>query len=303
MGQSSPDMIECRLQLPAAFADVATALDAAFADLAVATSVDEPGTPGATVIYNALFLNDVAQDDILARIAIVATQTGTSLTPDMHVLPPTDWLAVSYQAHPPLDIGRFTIYGAHDRPDTLAAGRIGLEIEAATAFGTGQHGTTSGCLLALQNLAESGFTPRRCIDVGTGSGILALAAHALWHCPVLATDIDAEAVRVTREHLRVNHVAEGAKTVAVCVADGADDTIIQDTAPYDCVIANILAGPLRHMAADLTQLVTPQAGRLILSGLLITQAADVMAAYTAQGCTLVRETHHGEWAALVLQRS
>lgn len=301
MGQQSPEMIECRLQLPAAFTVVAAALDAVLEDLAVATSMDEPATPGAPVLYTALFLNDVPQDDILARIAIVATQTGATLTPDIHILPPTDWLAVSYQAHPPLDIGRFTIYGAHDRP-VLGKDRIGLEIEAATAFGTGQHGTTSGCLLALENLAESGFTPRSCIDVGTGSGILALAAHALWHCPVLATDIDAEAVRVTREHLRVNNIKEGAGTVAVCVADGTHDVAIQSGAPYDCVIANILAGPLKDMAADLTQLVTPQTGRLILSGLLITQAEDVMAAYTVQGCTLSRETHHGEWAALVLQR-
>lgn len=297
--EASPEMLECRLPLPAALPHLVVALDAALSDLSVASSVDEPHTPGAGVVYTALFMADVDQADILARIALVAAETGEDLAPSLAILPPTDWLAVSYQAHPPLRIGRFMIYGSHDRPP-LTDAMIGLEIEAATAFGTGQHGTTSGCLQALETLYDAGFKPRRVIDVGTGSGILALAAHKLWACPVLATDIDPESIRVTRVHLQTNHVPEGAETITLCVADGVGDAGIQQNAPYDCVIANILAGPLKDMAADLTALVTPQTGRLILSGLLITQVSDVLAAYP--DCAVLAETHHGEWAALTLQR-
>ncbi len=294
-------MLECRLPLPAALPHVVAALDAALSDLAVATSVDEPANPGDGVYYTALFMADEDHAQILARIAVVAAQTGQDMDPVLTLLPPTDWLAVSYQAHPPLRIGRFMIYGSHDRP-SLTDDCIGLEIEAATAFGTGQHGTTSGCLQALETLYDNGFRPRSVIDVGTGSGILALASHVLWQCPVLATDIDPESIRVTRVHIQTNGLTEGPDALTLCVADGTQDNVIQQGAPYDCVIANILAGPLKDMAADLTALVVSQTGRLILSGLLVTQVEDVMAAYTTQGCTLVQETHHGEWAALTLQR-
>jgi ribosomal protein L11 methyltransferase len=294
----SPAYLQIRLSLSAERASLFDSIDAALDGFALATTRLEPGQDGPLAQYTAIFNEDADRADITARIALV----DPTLTFAFEELAPANWLEIAYQAHPPLRLNRFVIYGSHDRPD-LGPGDIGLEIEAATAFGTGQHGTTAGCMLVLDELAEQDYRPTSVIDVGTGSGILALAAYKLWRCPVLATDIDAEAVRVARVHAQVNMVPQGPAKLDLLVADGCADQTIQDRKPYDLVIANILAGPLKDMAPELIDLASPAQGKILLSGLLTTQFEEVLAAYQSRGCILLSHTQRDEWAIVLLART
>ena len=167
------------------------------------------------------------------------------------------------------------------------------------AFGTGHHGTTLGCLRALDRLADRGFHGRNVIDVGCGTAVLAMGAARLWPEPVLATDIDAVAVDVAAANVDANGLSG---RVDCLEAVGFDHPAIHARAPYDLVFANILKGPLIQIAPDMGQHTAP--GSLaILSGLLVTQAADVLAAYVAAGFAEVEREEIGEWATLVLRRA
>jgi ribosomal protein L11 methyltransferase len=209
-----------------------------------------------------------------------------------------DWVATSLAGLKPVDAGRFIVHGAHDRA-AITPGRIAIEVEAALAFGTGHHGTTRGCLLALDGvLRRIPHAPRRILDVGTGSGVLAIAAAKALNTHVLATDIDPRAVRVAQENARINRAAP---LVEVLCARGVDQQRIHNGGPYDLVFANILLGPLRGLARSITALVAP-GGRVILSGLLAAQANAALVAYLPQGFALERRIGLEGWMTLVLRR-
>jgi ribosomal protein L11 methyltransferase len=206
-----------------------------------------------------------------------------------------DWVADSLLGLKPIAAGRFVVHGAHDRGGA-AANRIGIEIEAAQAFGTGHHGSTRGCLLALDQLCKFAKA-RRVLDLGTGSGVLAIAAARGLHRRVVASDIDAQAVRIARANARLNR---SAALVRVCRANGLAAADIRASAPFDLVCANILIAPLQRLAAPLTRIVAPR-GRIILSGLLNAQANAARAAYPH--FTLERRIEVDGWTTLVLRRA
>jgi ribosomal protein L11 methyltransferase len=208
----------------------------------------------------------------------------------------TDWVRESLAGLAPVTAGRFIVHGAHDRA-RVPFNRIGIEIEAALAFGTGHHGTTRGCLLALDRVCKSrGSAPTRILDLGTGSGVLAIAAARALRQPVLATDIDGSAVRAARANAARNRAGS---FVEVVKADGVTGLKLRERAPYDLVFANILLRPLQRLAAPLTRLTAPGA-RVVLSGLLASQANAAIAAYG--GLALERRIDLDGWSTLVLVR-
>jgi ribosomal protein L11 methyltransferase len=207
-----------------------------------------------------------------------------------------DWIAASLARLNPVRAGRFVVHGRHDRA-RVAVNRIGIEIEAALAFGTGHHGTTRGCLLALDRLLKA-RRPRRILDVGTGSGVLAIAAANACRRPVLASDIDPYAVAAAAQNARANRAGA---FIDVIRADGVRGRRVRARAPYDLMFANILVLPLKRLAMPLARLAASH-GRIVLSGLLPSQASAALAAYRMQGLALERRILVDGWATLVLAR-
>jgi ribosomal protein L11 methyltransferase len=191
---------------------------------------------------------------------------------------------------------RFLVHGRHDRGRRLA-NDIAIEIEAGEAFGTGHHGTTAGCLLAIDRAARSGQR-RRPLDIGTGTGVLAIAMAKVWHVPVAATDIDPVAVRVAAENARLNGVADLVRPV---VAGDLRRAAIRQRGPYDFVVANILAGPLQAMAPQIRR-ITARGGLVVLSGLLPEQRTRIVASYRPVGLLLERASVLDGWLTLVFKR-
>ena len=210
-----------------------------------------------------------------------------------------DWLAESYQALSPLHIGAFFVYGSH-YTGVMPADKIPLMIEAATAFGSGEHGTTSRCMLAIEDVKNKGFQPRNILDMGCGSGILAAVAAKLWpDVPVFAADNDLECVIVTGRHIKANDISN----IQAYQSEGyAQTSDVWANAPYDFIIANILAGPLIEMAPEQSKALA-SGGYLILSGTLKEQAERVLAAYTPHGLSLAGEFPGDEWMTLLLQKA
>ena len=204
-----------------------------------------------------------------------------------------DWVTLSQAGLEPIREGRFVVHtSAH--PVAAPDGGRAFLIDAGQAFGTGHHATTSGCLAMLDALAAGRFA--NIVDLGTGTGLLAFAAAHLWpEAQVMATDIDPRAVQVTRENADANGIAG----IALVVADGALADAITDRAPYDLVIANILAGPLVSMAPEIAAIAAPDA-TIVLAGLLETQRADVVAAFAACGCAVREADRRGDWTILRL---
>jgi ribosomal protein L11 methyltransferase len=210
----------------------------------------------------------------------------------------TDWVHAGLAGLAPVVVGRFAVHGAHDRA-RIPLNRIGIEIEAGLAFGTGHHGTTRGCLVALERICKSVSrrrSVRRILDLGTGSGVLAIAAARALRTRVLATDIDADAVRLARDNAALNHAAV---MIEVMQADGVAAGSIGAHGPFDLIFANILLRPLQRMAAQLKRRVAP-GGRLVLSGLLSEQASAAIAAY--RPLALERRIVIDGWATLVFVR-
>lgn len=216
-------------------------------------------------------------------------------------IPDTDWLAASYKQFPAFEVGPFFIYGSH-HDGKIPDDKIGLQIDAATAFGSGEHGTTKGCLLAMLDLKESGVCPWNVLDIGTGSGILGIGAWKLWKTPVLATDNDAEAVRVAAHHRDLNHVPADNTGMACVTAEGFAAAEIQAKKPFDLIIANILAVVLRELAGEL-KACCDKNGFIILSGILNNQAREVLDVYEPLGFALKNRLDIGEWSTLVLQNT
>ncbi|MFC3167692.1 MULTISPECIES: 50S ribosomal protein L11 methyltransferase [Paracoccus] len=212
-------------------------------------------------------------------------------------VPDVDWVAHVKRELTPVRAGRFYVHGSHDA-DTVPEGVEALCIEAAMAFGTGHHNTTKGCLEALDRLATQGFQPHRIVDIGCGTAVLAMAAARLWPVTVLASDIDAVAV----DTAAANVIANGLDGRVICLeAAGFDHPMLEDNAPYDLVLANILKQPLIDLAPEMAQVVAP-GGRVVLSGILTTQAQEVTQVYGDAGFTLERRDDLAEWSALVMER-
>lgn len=203
-----------------------------------------------------------------------------------------DWVAMSLEGLRPVSAGRFFVHGAHDTA-LVPAGAVSVEIEAGQAFGTGHHGTTAGCLAALEYVLRRG-TFERVFDLGTGTGLLAIAIAKACHQPVLASDIDAVSVEVARENAVLNQVGNW---VHVVEANGMHHAAIRDNAPFDLIVANILAGPLMTMAGQICGQLAAS-GTLILSGILDAQANRVIAAYVTHGLALQRRSTRGGWTTL-----
>ncbi len=212
-------------------------------------------------------------------------------------LPETDWVAHVRRELAPVEAGRFFVYGSHDA-DKVPEGCQPLLIEAAMAFGTGHHGTTLGCLRALDRLATDGFVGRRVVDVGCGTAVLAMGAARIWADPVLASDIDEVAVDVAR----ANVTANGLEGRVTCMeAAGFDHPALEEAAPFDLVFANILKGPLIALAPDMAGAMQDDAFA-ILSGILNEQADEVIEVYARNGINLHHRESIGDWTTITLQK-
>lgn len=216
------------------------------------------------------------------------------LTVSVEKLADADWLAMSLSGLPPVEAGRFFVYGAHDQ-GRVPANRVALKIDAGAAFGTGHHGTTVGCLIAFDELLKRERF-ERVLDVGCGTGVLAIAAARTGSKVALGTDIDAPSVRIANENAELNRA--DARFVH---ASGLNDQRVRGQGPYDLVFANILAPPLVALAQDIKTALHIE-GVAILSGLLRTQERRVTAAYVSRGFKLERRIHRDAWSCLVLRR-
>jgi ribosomal protein L11 methyltransferase len=207
-----------------------------------------------------------------------------------------DWVKATLEELVPVRAGRFIVHGHHDRAK-IPPNKLGIEIEAALAFGTGHHGTTRGCLLLLDSVLKA-RAPRRVLDLGTGTGVLAIAAAKALRRRVLASDIDPLSVRVAGENARLNGVGNLVETIC---ATGFSAPQFARRGPFDLVLANILANPLRQMATSMARHLAPS-GTVILSGLLPHQAQSVVAAYRARGLVLKRHLQIEGWSSLLMRR-
>lgn len=218
-------------------------------------------------------------------------------TPQIRLFPlgEQDWLAENFRSFSPLTVGKFYVYGSHHEGPILSD-KIGLHLDAATAFGSGRHETTQGCLEALQELAEI-YVWQNPLDIGCGSGILALAMALLNPAvPVRACDCDPEAVRVTQQNSLLNHQEA---RLEIIESDGFQEPRLQKHKPYDLIVANILAEPLKRMVEQIAHFSN---GWLILSGILTTQAPDLIALYQQNGFSCIQEKILGEWSTLKLKK-
>ena len=231
-------------------------------------------------------------DEVEGLKAVLADH---AVTVEVEKLADADWLAMSLSGLPPVEAGRFFVYGAHDQ-GKVPEGRVTLKIDAGAAFGTGHHGTTVGCLEAFDKLLKT-ETFEKVLDVGCGTGVLAIAAAKTGSPIAVGTDIDEPSARIANENAEIND--------AKCdfyFADGLSDPRIARHAPYDLVFANILAAPLVHLAPEIGAALK-SGGVAILSGLLRTQEERVLEAYLPLGFTVEQTIHHDAWSALQLRKA
>jgi ribosomal protein L11 methyltransferase len=261
------------------------------AETAVAAFETEEDGPWLLEAYFAYEPDEAAIRNLLRPVVGAEADKGIFLP-----LEQKDWVKASLEGLKPVRAGRVLVHGSHDRHERRPSD-ISIEIEAGLAFGTGHHGTTKGCLLAFVDELKM-RTPRHVLDVGTGTGILAFAAAKILKRPVIAGDIDPEAVRVARENARLNGIAPWMK---LYVGPGTRNPEADRPGHFDLVFANILAKPLRMLAPSLAR-VASNDGTLILSGLLAHDVPGVLSAYAQQGWYLKRRYDLEGWAALVLKR-
>lgn len=278
--------------------ELTEAFEQVFTGLAGVVSLYEFSPDGKLWAVEGQFAEVPPKAELAERLALAAVAVGIS-EPDLTLtaVRATDWLTANIASFPPLTAGRFYIHGDHIK-GPFPAGMLRMEVNAATAFGSGEHSSTRGCLLALDALRKRAQRCRRALDMGCGTGILAMAIAKAWAKPVLAADIDPEAVRVTRRNIRRNGVAS---RVTAVLSEGCGQREITRRT-YDIVTANILARPLVHMSRDLTRRLAP-GGRLILAGLLTRHESMVQAAYRAQRLRLVGRIRLKDWSTLVFAKS
>lgn len=241
--------------------------------------------------------NDVPFDAIGSALDGLAQRHGQVPAFEIENAEETDWVREGLKTLRPVHAGRFLVHGGHDRR-LVRPGQIAIEIDAGQAFGTGHHGTTAGCLTALSDIMRRNIRPRNCLDVGCGSGVLAIAAAKSFKIPVVATDIDPLAVSIARDNTRIN---ESGPFVRFGTGSGIAVYPVREFAPYDLVFANILARPLITLAPDMAQVTAP-GGLIILSGLLIHQRPLVQAAYENAGFDINRATRLDGWSTLLMRR-
>jgi len=243
------------------------------------------------------------REELTERVALTAAALGIAApTLEIDKVPAKDWLTETVASFPPLRAGRFYIHGDHIKgpfPD----GAVRLKINAATAFGSGQHASTMGCLQALDGLFKHGLKRRGGpgllgLDMGCGTGILGMAAAKTRHAPVLCADIDPEAVRVTRYNAQRNGLSH---LIPALMSDGTGDRAIRRRAPYGFITANILARPLVSMSAKLSALLA-RGGYLIVAGFVRRDESMVLNAYRTQGLRLVKRIRIAPWTTLVLRK-
>ena len=271
------------------------AFEAALEDHVLALTIDEDPVNGLRHL-EALVSGDVAPSTLRTHITAAATTAGIE-SPDLafEAVPKTDWVVASQASFPPIHAGQYYVHGSH--LPTAGGDAIDLEVDAGAAFGTGEHESTHGCLLALDDLADH-HTVARALDMGCGSGILAMAIAKTWGVAVVACDIDPAAVvtaQANTEGNRVDHL------VRVIESDGYANDTVTANAPYDLITSNILAGPLVAMAPDLAGCLSP-GGVAVLAGLLSRQADDVVAAHVAGGLVFDRHLALGDWRTLIVRR-
>lgn len=243
-----------------------------------------------------LFTQPPDMEEIIRRVALLALLSGVPMPEIEHTkIEQADWLAMVARDFPPLSVGRFFIHGAHAK-DEVPRGLIPIQVEAGAAFGSGEHGTTRGCIEALEWIAKR-TKRRRILDMGTGSGILAIAAAKLWNADILAVDIDPIAAAVAHENARINHEF----AIRCGVSDGYKSAIVKRFGTCDLIIANILARPLIAFAPHLARQLQP-GGYAVLSGLLDDQENMVFSTHRAQGLSLVGRIHHEGWCTLLLKK-
>ncbi|PHR92093.1 MAG: hypothetical protein COA69_08780 [Robiginitomaculum sp.] len=251
---------------------------------ALAVSVFEDGPSSMHV--QALFETQAQAETCLAELDISGLEHFITQLPD------EDWTAKSQAGLPPVEAGRFFVYGSHDADKIPPNMPYPIQINAGIAFGTGHHGTTKGCLLAFDELIQN-ETPKTVLDLGCGAGVLAIAAAKALDIPISASDIDDDAVMVTNENARLNGVSA---LIEAFQADG-----IAGTDTFDLIFANILAGPLIALAPDIARSLAPN-GHVILSGLLDEQADTLIAAYQNQDLSLARRASLAGWTTLTMKK-
>ncbi len=278
--------------------DIALALEESFADIALSTSNFE--TADDARIWQVTILTDhaPAPKDISERIHRIGELLNTVIPlPHVEEIRDRDWLSAVARDFPPLSIGRFFVHGCHAKEE-VPHNVLAIQVEAGTAFGSGEHATTRGCLLALDRLSrERNFSA--ILDMGCGSAILAIGAAKLWpRANVLAVDNDAVSVRVAQDNIRINRVNA---QVRAMVGDGYNSARVHRDAPYDLILANILARPLVGMSHALASHLG-RSGIAILSGLLDAQSAMVIAAHRRQGLHLAGRIRDNGWCTLIMEK-
>ena len=267
-------------------------LDHAFEDdafpLAI-TEIDE-----ANGIYEvSLYVDETQKNSVLPRFAQVLGVNENKI--EIEILPDIDWVSHSLEGLNPVRAGRFFVHGSHDR-DKVKPGDLAIEIDAGQAFGTGHHGTTVGCLELIADVMEH-EKPQNALDLGMGSGILAIGIALIKPIRILATDIDPIAIKVAKENFALNGVA---KTITAITATGLDDEEIKKRTPFDLIVANILANPLIELAPQMVPALK-KGGSIVLSGILEEQHDRVVKAFEAAGAKYIKTLHHEGWVAIHLK--
>nr|WP_210263661.1 50S ribosomal protein L11 methyltransferase [Rhizobium sp. SEMIA 4085] len=262
-------------------------------DFAIATTeIDEKKDIWEASVY--MMKED--EDEVRLRVEEALKAPFPDLKVEREIIPDIDWVAKSLEGLKPVRAGRFLVHGSHDR-SRVRPGDIGIEIDAGQAFGTGHHGTTAGCLEVIDSVLRS-RPVGNALDLGTGSGVLAIAVRKLKNIPVLATDIDPIATRVAADNVRRNGIASG---IVAKTAPGFHSTAFAEHGPFDLIIANILARPLIKMAPKLAEHLAPS-GSVILSGILAEQRWKVLSAYNGAKLRHVRTIWRNGWVTIHLDR-
>jgi ribosomal protein L11 methyltransferase len=264
------------------------------------TSEPDPARPDEWRL-DAYFEVEPDADSLSLLRSLVPSAAGAE--PLVEQIEEQDWVTLSQQGLDPIRAGRFFVHTPAHRSE-VPADAVALEIDAGRAFGTGQHETTTGCLLALERMKREGLSFGNILDLGTGTGLLAFAAMKLWPtAKAAASDIDPVAIEVAEENAVINSVKLGRARgqLELAVAPGLEDARLKARAPYDLIIANILAGPLINLAPSVAGALEA-GGRLILAGLLDTQADKVAAAYRRQGLMMSFTVPRGDWPTVAMRK-
>jgi ribosomal protein L11 methyltransferase len=303
-------MHKVRLKLPNQLdEEAACQLTEGLVNFALSSStMREENKQSAPWVIEWLLIDKPEPPDIIARLSLQGAAYNINavadITPEQleieEISDDTNWLEESYQGFVPFTIGSFFIHGSNYEGD-VPEQQTPLKLDAATAFGSGEHETTKGCMLAMLDLKAKGVCPWNILDMGTGSGILALIAWKLWKSPIMAVDNQAESIRVTDHHAQMNGVKLSASCLSTAIGDGFNTPQVNKNKPYELILANILAGPVIEMAPSLIDVLDDN-GYCVLSGMLIQQSDLVLSAYEGEGLTYRTRYDIGEWTTLVMQK-